>query len=211
MKNYIIASIFCLLGTYASAQTLGINYQAIILDSQAQEVPGVNIEGNPLANTDVYIRFYIFNSDTIQEFSDHHFTTTDEYGMINLLIGSGVAFEFMDFGNIVWDGSPKTLEVWYSLDSNEDFEHLATQGLSYTPHPMTPEDYAMIQAMQEDIDQNEADSGSIDTISCNHTYNEQQIESSASSHVLAAGVPWETSPDQSYSFLGEDVLMLVMP
>jgi hypothetical protein len=87
MKNLFIASLFCLFGAYASAQSLGINYQAIILDSQTQEVPGVNVNGNPLANTDVYIRFYIFNSDTIQEFSDHHATTTDEYGLINLLIG----------------------------------------------------------------------------------------------------------------------------
>ena len=33
---------------------------------------------------------------------------------------------------------------------------LASHGLTYTPHPMTAEDYAMIEAIQADLDMYES-------------------------------------------------------
>ena len=116
MKNYLTLTLLCVLGFSASAQTLGINYQAIILNPQDVELPGLNAENTPLVLTDVDVRFYINNSDSLVEFSEIHYTTTDEFGMINLLIGSGESMDGTTLDNVVWDGTSKTLEVWIDSD-----------------------------------------------------------------------------------------------
>ena len=145
MRNFITATILCLVSLGASAQTLGINYQAIILDPNSQELPGVNGHEVPFVNAEIAVRFHIYNSEMVKEFSDHHNTTTDRYGMIDLVIGTGVIYEYLDFGNIVWDGSAKSLVVEVDLLNDGEFVELASHGLTYTPHPMTAEDYAMIE------------------------------------------------------------------
>ena len=161
MRNFITATILCLVSLGASAQTLGINYQAIILDPNSQELPGVNGHEVPFVNAEIAVRFHIYNSEMVKEFSDHHNTTTDRYGMIDLLLELGLS-KFLNFGNIVWDGSAKSLVVEVDLLNDGEFVEIATHGLTYTPHPMTAEDYAMIEAMQADIDMNEADSDAAD-------------------------------------------------
>ena len=130
MRNLLTTTILCLTATVALSQTAGINYQAIILDPQAQELPGFNSENNPLVNKVIDLRFYIFNNEGVQEFSEYHNVITDRYGMVNLLIGSGDPFEMMEFSNIVWDGTSKTLEVYIDFNGDGEYVMLSTQILS---------------------------------------------------------------------------------
>ena len=43
------------------AQSQGISYQAIIINSQVKELPGVDIEGSYLPSTPLTVRFSILN------------------------------------------------------------------------------------------------------------------------------------------------------
>ena len=67
--------------------------------------------------------------------------------MINLLIGSGESMDGFGIDNVVWDGTSKTLEVWIDINLDGEFELLSSQGLSYSPHPMSPQD-PLLEAMQ---------------------------------------------------------------
>ena len=71
------------------SQTDGINYQAVIIDPNPEEIPGFDISGNILPNKEIHVRFTISNSSGNYEYQEIHTTTTDEYGMINLVIGKG--------------------------------------------------------------------------------------------------------------------------
>ena len=81
------------------------------------------------------LRFYIFNNEGVQEFSEYHNVITDRYGMVNLLIGSRDPFEMMEFSNIVWDGTSKTLEVY--IDFNGDGEYVMLQLKFFIPTSST--------------------------------------------------------------------------
>ncbi|MFT5215511.1 MAG: hypothetical protein ACI83H_000627, partial [Glaciecola sp.] len=121
------------------SQTKGISYQAVILNPTAQELPGENAEGNILANTAVSIEFTVVNASGSEEFQEYHQTSTDSYGMINLLIGSGSPTSNNDFTDIVWDGNTKRLKIGIDFSGGTNFSPLSEQNLSYMPQPPTQE------------------------------------------------------------------------
>ncbi len=131
MKRLLYLSIF-LLGMGLYAQTDGLNYQAIILDPNIQELPGVNASGNILPNTNVVIRFSILSQLGEIEYIEQHQTRTDAQGMINLVIGQGERLGFHSFTNISWDGSPKNLKVEINLGVR--FNALSEQTLTFIPY-----------------------------------------------------------------------------
>ena len=105
-----LLSIFLILVSSISlfAQTDGISYQAVIIDPNAKEIPGIEVEGNILPNTSIAIRFTIFDATNSEEFSEVQITETDQFGMINLTIG---LVNHDDFTLISWDGTAKDLRV----------------------------------------------------------------------------------------------------
>ena len=123
MKKLIILilSLFVMANVYGQIQ--GITYQAVIIDKTPQEVPGVDITGNILPNHPVQVRFSILDVAGTIEYQEEHATTTDAYGMINLLIGSGTVTSSSPntFIEIDWNGAPKDLKVDISLSTTEVF------------------------------------------------------------------------------------------
>ena len=113
------------------SQTDGITYQAVIIDPYAQEIPGADISGNFLPNVDLQVRFTILDENDSIEFQEVHSTSTDTYGMINLIIGQGVA-TFSAFTEILWYGNPKDLKVEINLDGS--FSNLSQQPLLFVPY-----------------------------------------------------------------------------
>ena len=86
-----IALLLILLTAFvAKAQTDGLSYQAVIIDPNEQELPGVNATGNILPNADVTLRFTILNESGNVEYKETQDTRTDAYGMGNLIIGQAV-------------------------------------------------------------------------------------------------------------------------
>lgn len=120
-------------GSYSIfAQTDGISYQAVIIDPNAKELPGVDKDGNILPNATISIRFTIFDATDAEEFTETQITNTDQYGMINLIIGS---VNHEEFTRISWDGTPKDLKVEIDFSgSGSAFLDLSRQELLFAPY-----------------------------------------------------------------------------
>ena len=127
-----LSLLFFIIFTYLGySQTDGITYQAVIIDPYAQEIPGSDISGNFLPNVDLQMRFTILDENGSIEFQEVHSTSTDTYGMINIIIGQGVA-TFSAFTEILWYGNPKDLKVEINLDGS--FSNLSQQPLLFVPY-----------------------------------------------------------------------------
>ncbi|MCU0462873.1 MAG: hypothetical protein MUF36_12825 [Bacteroidales bacterium] len=137
MKKIFLLIIILIAALKLSGQSHGITYQAVILDADAQEIPGVDITGNYLPNQALTIRFTIQDENEIIEYQEVQSTTTDKYGMINLTIGSGTTTTSSPviFTGIDWDGMPKDLRVEISIgESGTDFTELSFQPLYFVPY-----------------------------------------------------------------------------
>ena len=132
MKNLItLLSFILLINLQVFAQTDGLNYQAVIIDPDPEEIPGIDVTGNILPNKEINVRFTIYGNSGNTEYQEIHTTKTDEYGMINLVIGKGnsVAGKFTE---IYWDGSTKNLKVEINLDGT--YSDLSDQELLFIPY-----------------------------------------------------------------------------
>ena len=122
--------------TILCAQTPGFNYQALILNTEEIQIPGTNVTENkvPLGLQDVILRFTITNDVGI-EYTEEHTITTDENGMVSVIVGEGIPTNYT-FSNIIWDGKLKFLNVELNITGNTDgFVFLDTQKILYIPHP----------------------------------------------------------------------------
>ncbi|MFX0556910.1 hypothetical protein ACOCEA_08930 [Maribacter sp. CXY002] len=134
-KNYILTvfSLFVLL--YGFAQTEGITYQAVLVDNNPDEIPGVDIPSNNIPDQALTIRFTILDATGAIEYQETQETQTDAYGTINLTIGEGqtTSESLGAFNNINWDGA-KTLNVDIDLEAGTNFVGFSTQPLTYVPY-----------------------------------------------------------------------------
>ncbi|MEM1137848.1 MAG: hypothetical protein AAGI07_18580 [Bacteroidota bacterium] len=134
MKKNILTLIISLSSYCILAQSQGISYQAMIVDENAFEIPGVDIEGSGLREAALTVRFTILNEAGAVDFQEEHATTTDAFGMINLVISTGIAITG-SFEAIDWDGTPKSLRVEISIGENtNDFNELSEQELYFVPY-----------------------------------------------------------------------------
>jgi hypothetical protein len=131
MKHILTFVLFLFLTLKSFAQTDGISYQAVIIGPDALELPGVDSEGNFLPSTTVDIRFTIFESGNQIEFQEVQTTTTDEFGRINLLIGS---VRHDDFEKISWDGTSKDLKVDIDFRNGDGLVDMSREILTFVPY-----------------------------------------------------------------------------
>ena len=134
MKKYLF-SLILLLVSYVGFSQKGLSYQAVILDPAKIEIPGQDISSQPLVNGDVWLKFSIFNGSTLQ-FEEVHKTKTDNYGLVNLLIGSVSA---TSFNSLVWDSSQKSLQVFVSFNQGGSYTKISDQKLNYNPYALFAE------------------------------------------------------------------------
>jgi hypothetical protein len=110
--------ILLFVSTVFYSQTNGITYQAIIYNPSGEVIPGVNNTNAPMANRNVCLQFSIIDELSQTEYQETITTTTDEFGMVNLVIGSGnqTGGYATSFANIFWSVDTKRLKV--ALDVN---------------------------------------------------------------------------------------------
>ena len=188
MKRYILSALFLLMHLFVFAQTKGINYQAVILDPNPIELPGSNLKGQPLASGKVCLRFSFISAGKVLEYEEIQRTTTDEFGLVNLVIGSGNGVvsnssTAKTFGKIFWDSSPKTLQVSVSFDDCSSFLLVSSQPLNATPIALYAEsvDYKNIRSAPTSLSQFSNDVGflmpkDLDPIKSEIKLNSNQIE-----------------------------------
>lgn len=132
MKKITLLLISCFLACIVTAQTDGISYQAVIIDNNPQEIPGVDIPSNNLPNVPLKVQFSIIDNTNAIEYQESHDTTTDPYGMINLMVGQG-ASSIGEFNEIYWNNS-KYLKVDIDLFDGNGFVEFSYQELTYIPY-----------------------------------------------------------------------------
>ncbi len=95
------------------AQSTGISYQAIIYNPNGEVIPGYNNSNAPLANKNICLQFTIIDSATLTEYQEKITVTTDEYGMVNTVIGTGIQTGgyATSFANVNWSLASKRLKV----------------------------------------------------------------------------------------------------
>ena len=95
------------------AQSTGISYQAIIYNPNGEVIPGYNNTNSPLANKNICLQFTIIDSASLTEYQEKITVTTDEYGMVNTVIGTGIQTGgyATSFANVNWSLPSKRLKV----------------------------------------------------------------------------------------------------
>jgi hypothetical protein len=134
MKNLLF--ILCLFGVVSSlAQSHGITYQAVLIAETDQELPGIDVPGSIMPNRSIELRFSIRGSGGVI-YQERQQTTTDDYGLINLVIGEGevTAQSPTSFVDIDWDGRPMSLVVEIDLQEGSGFKDFSEQALYFVPY-----------------------------------------------------------------------------
>ena len=121
------------------SQTLGISYQAVIIDPEKPQSTTGDTQGGVLVNQVVTIQFTVLNENDEEEYQEVHITRTDGYGMINLVIGQGTSPKQHVFSDINWNGRIKKLRVEINFSVRPEFTILSEQLLTYMPHPINKE------------------------------------------------------------------------
>jgi hypothetical protein len=132
MKHILLSLTLVLFSLLGFSQTDGISYQAVIIDNNPQEIPGVDIPSNNLPSVDLSVQFSIINNINEIEYQEIHTTTTDAYGMINLMIGQGTP-AIGTFNQIYWS-EEKFLKVEIDLNDGNGMVEFSFQNLTYIPY-----------------------------------------------------------------------------
>ncbi|MHA8097053.1 hypothetical protein U8591_07940 [Aquirufa antheringensis] len=136
MKNYFIlaALLCCFYGAQAQTPLKSINYQALIVDPAAIELPGNGVQAQLYLNKDIWVKFGIYAGATLQ-FEELHKTKTDAYGLINLEIGAGENTSAAGtFASLNWGGPVKKLVTLVSFDLGAKYTEVSNRGLNYLPY-----------------------------------------------------------------------------
>lgn len=137
MKRVLLLSVFIMAFFRLSGQYQGIAYQAVLFDENSREIPGVDVIGNYIPSQAMTMRFSIINENGIIEYQEEHQTSTDKFGMINLIIGWGIITLASPgtFSDIDWDGSPKDLRVEIALGNGSGvFDEFSYEKLLFVPY-----------------------------------------------------------------------------
>ena len=140
--NHMVRILVILLFAFNATAQQGINYKAIINDSN----------GSVLANTEVTVQFTILENGTISVYQEFHNTTTDVNGIVILNIGEGNPAGG-DFTIIDWGSNPHFLKT--EVDKGEGFINMGTTEFKAVPYAL----YAntATRAIIDEVDDTDAD------------------------------------------------------
>jgi hypothetical protein len=135
MKKIIFVFTF-FLNSFLFSQNQGISYQALIINPSGEQLPGVNNSNTPLSNKLICLKFSILDSNFNLEYIETHKITTDAYGIVNLIIGTGnqIGGYASSFSNILWNNTAKNLKVDLDVQANcAYFIEISNQPFTYVP------------------------------------------------------------------------------
>ena len=164
--------LFILISVSVWGQQKGLNYQAVILDPNTIEIPGQVIAGQPLAKGKVWVRFTLISQAGI-DYEEVQQTTTDDFGLINLTIGSGNSTaslgadassgiaRYSQFDSILWDEKLKRLKVSVNFTGSGNYTEVSNQQLTFTPYALYAEsvDYKNVRDAPKNLSQFNNDVG----------------------------------------------------
>lgn len=135
MYKILYTILFIGISLFSFGQKTGINYQAVILDPNPISMPGNNYTGQPLANKGIELKFSLFSSTRL-DYQETILTQTDEYGLINVIIGKGIKTGNTSFDDILWTDTLKTLQVEVKFPSTSTYTEISRSILQYSPYAL---------------------------------------------------------------------------
>lgn len=144
MKNifYLIISFVTIQASLAQAPPQGINYQAIAIDLNGAEIPGTDVQNQPVKNREINVRFTIINNSPsgTEIYQETQFTETDQDGLFNLVIGIGNKTSgFSDFEQIDWSNGLHFLKVELDINGGGQFKDVGTSQFWSVPYALYAE------------------------------------------------------------------------
>jgi len=141
MKKLLLAFLI-VLGAKAFAQQKGISYQAVIINPSETPIPGYNLK-EPLANKSICISFQILNTTSQIEYQESQTVITDQFGMVNLVIGTGnkTGGTATSLAAVTWGLGFKTLVVGVNITATcSNYTEISRQALNYVPYALYSEE-----------------------------------------------------------------------
>ncbi len=135
MYKILYTILFIGISLFSFGQKTGINYQAVILDPNPISMPGNNYTGQPLANKGIELKFSLFSSTRL-DYQETILTQTDEYGLINVIIGKGIKTGNTSFDDILWTDTLKILQVEVKFPSTSTYTEISRSILQYSPYAL---------------------------------------------------------------------------
>lgn len=120
MKKIVLFIVLFATLQFQAQTSSGITYQAVIYNPSGQILPGNNQSDLVLSNKSICLRFSIIDINTQLEYQETISTQTDDFGMVNLIIGTGnqVGGYASNFQTVVWDGANKKMKVEVDLTTS---------------------------------------------------------------------------------------------
>jgi len=134
MKKILL--LLLLVTNYCFSQTSGITYQAVVYNPNGEELPGEDNSYAPLTNKNICLQFGIVDNTGTVEYQEQVQVTTDNFGMVNLLIGTSTQTGGYStgFNGVVWSADSKFLKVDIDIQGScSNFEELSNQPFTYVP------------------------------------------------------------------------------
>ena len=134
MKKFILLTIIGFFTLLSFSQNNGITYQAVIYNPNAEQLPGYDDQLSPMVESDICLRFSIYGQGL--EYEETVQTTTDKFGMVNIIIGNSdqTGGSASSVSDVDWDTGQKSMRV--ELNHRGDcvsFEEISYQAFSYVP------------------------------------------------------------------------------
>lgn len=132
----ILTIVILFIATIGFSQNSGITYQAVIYGPNGQQLPGSNNQQYILANKTICLQFSIIDHTGTVEYQETIVTTTDKFGMVNLLIGTGtqVSGYSSGFTGILWNVNTKSLKVELDVSQNcQNYIEISNNPFTYVP------------------------------------------------------------------------------
>jgi len=151
-KLYIIWFVIlaCVINQNANSQNIGdlngIYYQAVAIDENGKEIVGMDIEGKPLYEKAIGVRFTITKGlNGAIEWEETHTTTTDKYGLFSLTIGLGLQTGnglYSNMLDIPWIDADQFLKVELSTKNDGNYVMVSNQRFMSVPYSFYADDIA---------------------------------------------------------------------
>ncbi|MEO0037912.1 MAG: hypothetical protein RIQ59_1123, partial [Bacteroidota bacterium] len=138
VKNICLLIFIFFCASIAVSQTRGITYQAIIYDPLYgnQTLPGNDYPLITYKNKSICLKFEItdFNANVV--YAETQTLTTNEFGMVNLIIGKGIynGGKVTSFDKIIWNSEIDGLIVSVDISSNcSNFIQISKESFTAVP------------------------------------------------------------------------------
>ncbi len=141
--------ILCLVSFNSFSQNIGdlkgIHYQAVAVDEDGKEIVGMDVEGKPLYEKAIGVRFTITKGlDGTVQYEETHTVTTDKYGLFSVTIGLGeqTGGTYDHLMEIPWIDADQFLKVEISIKNDGNYRMVSNQQFMSVPYSFYTNDIA---------------------------------------------------------------------